>query len=423
MKYLLRFNALMLIFILVGTVSYASYSEDVRLIINGKHMEFDPAPIIVNNRTMLPIRFVSESLGFDVGWNGKTREVILNKENKKIILKIGSNKAKVNGINNNVTLDTAPFIKKDRTFVPLRFISETFGESVDWDGKNRVVIIGNGINKAQIKKEIRKINDKLVAKKLEEIISLPIKSIKPYNYINAHKDAYKKIVEMGDVSFDYMMREFKNGRGTGMRANIMAFACRDILGTNEEIYDGNDWYINYRKKGEIKLADFKYKGDDENLKLVYDAYVKPNYFEKGGFMVLAPSIVKVVKEDDMTKIFTRIRDDRYKLYGDLLVNTGGEISSVAFTFKDNKIVKVEEDDPKKIMEIDGRICVTTEEFLKTPVSRKIIKGLEEEMRNPLYHDYMEKKAYANLAAHLKENGIEKATLYMSSGEIEFKMGE
>jgi hypothetical protein len=82
---------------------------------------------------------VVEQLGAQVGWNNKNQEVTIEKDGKKIILKIGSKVVTVNG--SKVTLDAPAELKGDRTMVPLRFVSEAFGANVDWNGKEKVVTI------------------------------------------------------------------------------------------------------------------------------------------------------------------------------------------------------------------------------------------------------------------------------------------
>ena len=109
--------------------------------INGDSYTLDASPFIENGRTLVPIRFIAEGFGADVDWIGETKTVIINLESKNIniILQIGSKIAIVNG--EKITLDVAPKIVKGRTFVPLRFIAETFGAEVLWNGSERKITI------------------------------------------------------------------------------------------------------------------------------------------------------------------------------------------------------------------------------------------------------------------------------------------
>lgn len=104
----------------------------------------DVAPKVVNNRTMLPARFVAESLGANVEWNGKDKIVTVTGKNEKgenvtILITIGSENAVVNG--ETVKLDSPAFIENDRTYTPIRFISEKLGATVEWDGEDQTVTI------------------------------------------------------------------------------------------------------------------------------------------------------------------------------------------------------------------------------------------------------------------------------------------
>ena len=103
------------------SVSAAS-SDSICVKVNGKTVSFpDQRPIIQDDRTLVPIRFVAEALGHDVEWNETDNSAVI--DNGKIILYIGTNKAKING--KSVTLDVASTIIRDRTMVPLRVVAET----------------------------------------------------------------------------------------------------------------------------------------------------------------------------------------------------------------------------------------------------------------------------------------------------------
>ena len=105
----------------------------------------DVAPKIVGERTMLPARFVAESLGANVSWDGEKELVTIQGKNLKtgeditILIYIGSDAAYVNG--KEIKLDSAAFVENDRTYTPVRFISEELGAGVDWiEAEQKVVI-------------------------------------------------------------------------------------------------------------------------------------------------------------------------------------------------------------------------------------------------------------------------------------------
>ena len=99
----------------------------------------DVAPVIRNDRTMLPARFVAENLGAKVDWIGEEQKVLITKDNVKIEIYINSDKAYVNG--EEITLDSPAFIENDRTYTPIRFIAESLGAEVDWNGETQEVTI------------------------------------------------------------------------------------------------------------------------------------------------------------------------------------------------------------------------------------------------------------------------------------------
>jgi len=105
-----------------------------------------------NYRVMVPVRFVSEALGANVEWIQNTRTVKMTRKNSTIELKIGSNKAVVNG--ETFTFNAPAVIEGSRTYVPIRFVSETFGAKVDWSEKDRTVFITNGQGVQPIKDAI-----------------------------------------------------------------------------------------------------------------------------------------------------------------------------------------------------------------------------------------------------------------------------
>ncbi len=109
-------------------------------IVSGTPIYNDVAPIIENERTMLPARFVAEKLGATLRWDDVARKVIITDSNNTIIeLFIDSDKAYVNG--DIKTLDSPAFIRDSRTYTPVRFICEALGADVNWNPDTRKVTI------------------------------------------------------------------------------------------------------------------------------------------------------------------------------------------------------------------------------------------------------------------------------------------
>jgi len=110
--------------------------------VNGAQKKIDPnnssiAPYInADNRTMVPVRFIAESMGADVSWDAATQRITIELGRDTIVMYVGQKTYTVNGTSK--TMDTVPVILKawDRTAVPVRFISEALGCTVDWAPKN-----------------------------------------------------------------------------------------------------------------------------------------------------------------------------------------------------------------------------------------------------------------------------------------------
>lgn len=131
-------------------------NSDIRIWMKGEVIKSDVAPYIYKDRTMVPLRVISENLGKKVLWDSANRSVQIS-DDYGSVLYLTIDKKEINdfagGNSNTIKLDVAPSIKDDRTFVPLRAIAEAFGEKVDWDKDKRLVIIGEGYDTKKIKSE------------------------------------------------------------------------------------------------------------------------------------------------------------------------------------------------------------------------------------------------------------------------------
>lgn len=113
--------------------------KTISIKIDAKVVSTDQHPYIENSRTFVPIRFIAENLGANVSWDESSQEAILEYEDKTIKLPVYSSTATING--SSVGIDAPVTIYNSRTFVPVRFIAETFDCSVNWDADSYVVDI------------------------------------------------------------------------------------------------------------------------------------------------------------------------------------------------------------------------------------------------------------------------------------------
>lgn len=113
--------------------------DSAQAYLNKKPLTMDAPARIINGRTMVPIRFISEAFGCKVEWDAKEGKITIIRHDMTIRLWKGKTTAKVN--DDEKILDSPPQIIKGRTFVPLRFISEPFGAKVIWDKATKKITI------------------------------------------------------------------------------------------------------------------------------------------------------------------------------------------------------------------------------------------------------------------------------------------
>lgn len=144
MIFLRKYRVILVVLMLLLTLNVptaAVVSDDIKVYVNAVKTSFpDQKPMInSDNRTLVPVRFVSQALGATVDWVDQTRQVTIQHNGKIIILEIGKKQAKVG--ETIITLDTNADIVNSRTMVPLRFISECMGAEVQWNGEKKEIYI------------------------------------------------------------------------------------------------------------------------------------------------------------------------------------------------------------------------------------------------------------------------------------------
>ena len=120
-------------------IATAASAQAVRVFVDSDEVAFDQPPVIMGSRVLVPLRGIFEKMGATVDWDARTRTVEAARGNVLVVLRIGSRIAQVN--NRPLTLDVPAMIVGGRTLVPLRFISESLGAGVEWREGSRTVLI------------------------------------------------------------------------------------------------------------------------------------------------------------------------------------------------------------------------------------------------------------------------------------------
>ncbi len=138
------------IFILTLLISNFSIGEEIQVSVevDNEQINFpDAQPFIdTNSRTQIPAKYIGEELGAIVTWNGATREATFTKNDQVLVFTIGKDTYVFNG--NELKMDTEATIYESRTYVPAKYITESFGATIEWHGPTRTVRIYKDISKS-----------------------------------------------------------------------------------------------------------------------------------------------------------------------------------------------------------------------------------------------------------------------------------
>ena len=134
---------------IVSSNIYATSTDSISVKINGKSVNqnngLESAYIESElNRVMISTRIVAENMGFKVDWNQNTKKVTISNGTTTIVLGLNSNTVYVNGV--KTTIDAPTEIKNSRIYVPVRFVSEVLGSTVDYNNNDKVITITTGTN-------------------------------------------------------------------------------------------------------------------------------------------------------------------------------------------------------------------------------------------------------------------------------------
>lgn len=133
---------LALIVTLLFNIPVYAENSKISVALDGKTISFDTEPVIENGTTLVPLRAIFEALGATVEWNGDTQTVVSTLDDTTVSLTINAKTAYKNG--NSFSLLAAPQIIDNRTLVPVRFIAESFGLDVSWEADTKTVLIESG---------------------------------------------------------------------------------------------------------------------------------------------------------------------------------------------------------------------------------------------------------------------------------------
>ena len=107
--------------------------------IGGQDKTMDVAPFVSGDRSFVPIKYMGEALGADVSWGEVTQTVTIKKDNTVVVVPLGKKVIVVNG--KEIPMDVKATVRNDRTYLPAKYVAEAFGYTVDWDEATKTVKI------------------------------------------------------------------------------------------------------------------------------------------------------------------------------------------------------------------------------------------------------------------------------------------
>lgn len=153
--------------------------------------------VIVDGRTLLPLRSIFENLGATVNWNPTSKVVVAEKGNTKIELPLNSKKVKVNGVTK--TLDVPAKLIGNKTMVPVRFVSESLGAEVSWNKENQYALI---------KYQGQQIKVLMQQSELQKIKSHALKGTTPHSTKIKVGDTVQKVINTYGKTDGWGLREY-----------------------------------------------------------------------------------------------------------------------------------------------------------------------------------------------------------------------
>ncbi len=198
------FILFLLVCVLMSFTTSTFATDDIRVYVDNQLLQLEDRPIIQDGRTLAPMRALFESLGASVDWEADTRTAVGTRGNITVRIPIGSTKPTING--RIETIQVAAQIIDGRTYIPLRFVGEAFGDDVKWDGTTRSITITKADTKLPDDADTRERDDQETIESLSVWVeatpeSVPAGGGRTVTISVTVADNQGYLVEGADVSF------------------------------------------------------------------------------------------------------------------------------------------------------------------------------------------------------------------------------
>lgn len=244
----------------IGIISNIAFAEpivyekpDVQIIVEGDKLELgQEVPIIINSRTLVPLRKLLVGLGVpdnneNIQWIGDTREVKVVYNGTTINLAIDSTKGYING--KEYSLDSAPVIHRDRTYLPARFVGEALGYTISWDQYTPAVLVTSSKNMDKLTEILNDLNTAI-----NDVDTYEAVAVRKANVVSNYNGVKEE--------YDYTIT-------TVERANLQ----KNIVYTESSYKDDNEQNINFSYSTQDALYNcYKYVEDNTVYNTGWEKY-------------------------------------------------------------------------------------------------------------------------------------------------------
>lgn len=245
---------------------------EISVIFGGELVEFDVAPVIIDGRTLLPVRKVFECMGADVTYDDVTRTAIAKKDDTEIRITIDDKVAKVNG--EVKELDVPAIVLNGRTLVPVRFVGEALKADVTWDSENEVVnvMIPPEHGTAELSEAEAVLNEKVVVSVVDGIFPEPYELNSKEGctmLIFKDEDALKLFTDLSsEAKSEYL-------RNVAYDNFALVVGCSPVY--VKVVYDGKVYYQGIYDYNSDKVSELKYYSNGKPANVVKQYKSSLNY--------------------------------------------------------------------------------------------------------------------------------------------------
>lgn len=242
------FKILLLCTVLVILAPASALASDIKVYLNGSELGVTVPPVIENGRTMVPMRTIFEELGYQIVWDGDKKVITARNDQNIILMQIQNKSAYIDGA--ETILDAPPMISNGYTLVPLRFVAEASGASVEWLENSQSVII--------------KTRD--FTEPIEQTPSPAPPDTTLYGNTNSGENQQSSIIYTSDLARSVVMIVSDNLQGSGF------IIGEGLIATNYHVIDGAEnveiVFSDFSKyTGEVLVAGYDYDMDIAILKI------------------------------------------------------------------------------------------------------------------------------------------------------------